>query len=860
MAESSRPCPSCATPVPLDAVSCPACGALSLPGPDADATIAGRLARALAQRYRVERELGRGGMAIVFLAHDLRHDRPVAIKVLLPELSRFLGLERFLREIHIAAQLNHPHILTLHDSGEADGLLFYVMPYVEGDSLRRRLAREGALPVAEAVRVAAEVAEGLAYAHHHGVVHRDIKPENILLTEGHALVADFGIARALAGAGGTATITSTGISLGTPAYMSPEQASGAAVDHRTDLYALGCTLFEMLTGRPPYPGPTPQALVVQHLADPVPSARALRHEVPAALDAAVRRAMAKTPDDRFQEAADLATALGATAPATGTAVGLRRPGRPGRRRVAVAAVGVVAVAVAAALLLRGLGGRHGAPSATSTPLRVVVQPFRERAPDLRGAADRVTEALTTSLQPVPALAVTAYAVVADLRAASLDTLRARFAPDRFVVGGVDAAGADLRVTTQLVDAHTGRALADTAVTVRQGAGTPAAAAAPLSAFVRRALWSELDEQARRGRVHDAAAWALVERARELEDAAGRAVTERLDRAGFRSLDVADSLLQEARKRDGASDLIPIALARVADRRAFFSEYLVQAGAPPAELPGVVAERRRALAILDPLIRARRGPADAFELRGSVKEGLYRALGADSLLEGAIADYRSATELDLHSATAWRALSSALMSAGRYAEALLALEHASEEDVFQIDRLDLLRSRFDAARSAEQYDVAAEACREGQAEARDDQRFRDCDLELWSRTRGDRRSAALAVARAESLNAGETVALMIPIHRLWAAEVLARAGLGDSADQLGRRALAGASKAWLPLLSTEAAYLRVLRHQPDSAIALLGEAARLDPVERAFIRNAAEFRTLRQDPRFAAAVGTESTPP
>ena len=247
--------------MPIDAISCPSCGALSLPsGGDEASGIALRLSRALGQRYRVERELGRGGMAVVFLAHDLRHDRPVAIKVLLPEPSRFLGLERFLREIHIAAQLNHPHILPLHDSGDADGLLFYVMPYVEGDSLRRRFAREGRLPVAEAVRIAAEVADGLACAHHLGVVHRDIKPENILLTQSHAVIADFGIARAVAGAGADSTITTRGISLGTPNYMSPEQAAAdPALDHRTDLYALGCTLYEMLTGRPPYPGPTPQA-------------------------------------------------------------------------------------------------------------------------------------------------------------------------------------------------------------------------------------------------------------------------------------------------------------------------------------------------------------------------------------------------------------------------------------------------------------------------------------------------------------------------------------------------------------------------------------------------------------------------
>src|SRR5206468_7054096 len=213
---------------------------------------------ALADRYTLERELGRGGMAVVYLAHDLRHDRSVALKVLLPELAATLGPERFQREIHFAARLQHPHILTVLDSGEAAGQLWFTMPYVEGESLRTRLRRERQLPVEEALRIATETARALDYAHRQGVMHRDIKPENILLTkDGDTLVADFGIARALAGA--DERLTETGMSVGTPAYMSPEQASGdKAVDARTDVYSLGCVLYEMLAGEPPYTGPTAQ--------------------------------------------------------------------------------------------------------------------------------------------------------------------------------------------------------------------------------------------------------------------------------------------------------------------------------------------------------------------------------------------------------------------------------------------------------------------------------------------------------------------------------------------------------------------------------------------------------------------------
>ena len=263
-----------------------------------------RLAAALADRYRLERELGQGGMATVYLAEDLKHKRRVALKVLKPELAAVLGAERFLQEITTTAALRHPHILPLYDSGSVVGpdqsgpYMFYVMPFIDGETLRNRLDRESQLPLQDAVRIACEVADALSYAHGRGVIHRDIKPENILLDNGHAVVADFGIAQAVSDSGGE-RLTQTGLVLGTPLYMSPEQAGGEPVDARSDLYALACVTYEMLAGSPPFSGATALAVMARHALDPVPALRTPRPGIPAAMADAVEQALAKTPADRF---------------------------------------------------------------------------------------------------------------------------------------------------------------------------------------------------------------------------------------------------------------------------------------------------------------------------------------------------------------------------------------------------------------------------------------------------------------------------------------------------------------------------------------------------------------------------------
>jgi hypothetical protein len=381
-------------------------------------------AKALPGRYRVEREVGRGGMATVYLAYDLRHERTVALKVLRPELSTVLAGERFAREIAVAARLNHPHILPLLDSGVVDvhgarPVLYYTMPYVEGQTLRDRLRAEPQLPLTEAVTLASQLAEALEHAHSRGVIHRDVKPENILLANGAAVVADFGIARAL-DAAGVEKLTETGFALGTPAYMSPEQASGhERVDGRSDQYALACVVYEMLAGQPPFGGPTPQAVLARHAVDPIPPLRTVRPTVPRALERVLERGLAKVPADRYATTGEFARAMhrALAAPAE------QHP-RPVPRVSRRASLALGAAAVLAFLATVGSAALwNRAPAPRFEPGRVLVAPLEHDPTDsaLRRVAGQLASTLPDAIaregvaEPVPA------AMVRDLLARTRGT-------------------------------------------------------------------------------------------------------------------------------------------------------------------------------------------------------------------------------------------------------------------------------------------------------------------------------------------------------------------------------------------------------------------------------------------------------
>jgi eukaryotic-like serine/threonine-protein kinase len=411
----------------------------------------------LRDRYLLERELGRGGMATVYLANDVKHDRRVAVKVLRPELAAVLGAERFLAEIRVTANLQHPNLLPLFDSGEAGRFLYYVMPYVEGETLRARLEREGQLPVDETVRLVTLLGNALAYAHAHGVIHRDLKPENILLQSGQPVIADFGIALAVAQAGGS-RVTETGLSLGTPHYMSPEQAAAEReIDARSDQYALAAVTYEMLSGEPPHTGPTAQAVIARLMTEQVRSLRATRPGVPVEVDRAVSRGLAKSPADRFASVAEFVAAL--TAPADQALGGSHR--RLSRWLLVPAAAFAIALVVFALGRLRGAGQADAAAPSDNSRVVAVLQ-FRNLSRDTAQQyfSAGMTEEIATELSRVAALRVLSRAATAQYDTAGdrLQRMSRELGVGSVVDGSVRLAGDRVRIAVELTSVRTGQSL------------------------------------------------------------------------------------------------------------------------------------------------------------------------------------------------------------------------------------------------------------------------------------------------------------------------------------------------------------------------------------------------------------------
>lgn len=806
-----------------------------------------RLRQVLAGRYRLEREVGRGGMAIVFQARDLKHDRWVALKVLRPELGSALGPERFLREISLAAGLAHPNILALYDSGDADGLLYYVMPFVEGESLRHRLVRDGRIPLDEAVAIAREVADALDHAHRANIVHRDVKPENILLQAGHAVVSDFGIARAISAAGGS-RVTSAGIAVGTPEYMSPEQAAGdEMLDGRSDVYSLGIVLFEMLVGQTPFGGTTPQKVLARKLRETQPDLAALG-PVSEAAAAAVGRALAQRPGDRFATAAEFGRAL---------TVG----GRPSPRWVSRR----IAIAVAAVLLLAGAAGAWwwsrgpgAAGPATLDPNHLAVLYFDDLsgghtlAPIARG----LTEDLIDQLVQVPVLHVTSSAGVAPFRGHAVppDSIARALGVGTLVAGSVARSGDQLRVSVRLIDAGSGQQLHSHTFQHPWGEffTLQDSLTEDIANFLRERLGEAIELRRRRAETRSVEAWALVPRAEALlED--GVSLVEREDyTAGTRALAQADSLLVQAIAADPAWPEPLIVRGLLARSRGIVALSVRGSRAAFADWC------RQGLRYAEAALRLRPGDPRALALRGTLRSDLWTRVPGTSrdTLVAAERDLRAAVTADPGLARAWDALSDLYVSTGRFAEADQAARRALEADAYLRDARSVIDRQYFTTLLQERFDDARYWCRLGVRRFPDDPDFTTCGLRLlgWSgsgKRAVDSAWAALRAVRAH--DAGAPTVLDQVDRYLMVAAVVARSGMRDSARAVLRLARAAARDSMPVEMAMEEAWVRVLLGETDDALALLARSLAAYPQARDLLAQNPWFRPLRNDPRFTALI-------
>ncbi len=853
------------------------------------ADILEQLKTALAENYAVDRLLGEGGMAIVFLARDVKHDREVAVKVLKPELAASLGADRFLREIQVTARLQHPHILPLYDSGEAAGLLYYVMPYVVGESLSDLLAREKQLGLEDAARITREVAEALAYAHSYGLVHRDIKPDNVMMSNGHAIVADFGIARALSEAGAD-KLTQTGMSVGTPAYMSPEQSAGdPGVDGRSDVYSLGCMLYEMLVGQVPFTGPTAMAIMARHTMDHVTPPSIMRQSIPPELEDIVLRAMEKVPADRYRTAHEMVEALKAvergevSGARVSTAMRASRAGmrpsqmgmrasqvgfaldeQPAPRRRWPYLVGVGGVAV----LLAGVGwlALTRAPRpATSGELdlrRIAVTYFDDLSGDgqLGYLADGLTEGLIGQLDRVPGLDVVSRNGVAAYRGSSLprDSIARALGAGTLLIGSVEPAAAGrVRVTTRLVDGASGADVGRrTSFEVPGDAllGARDSIARDMARTLREWLGQEVELRDSRAGTASLAAWTGLQRGERLRKEAEARIDAGAAEAGDSLLIRADSVLAEAEAAD--SRWIEPVLARgwVAARRA--AALRGDAGARVARVGLELAGRALAMDAAN---------AEARELRGRLRYQLYNLRVTtdraewERLLAGAREDLEAATRTDPTRASAWVTLSEVLYEPqiDDVPGALVAARRGYDEDAFLKGADRLVARMFWASLDLEQFAEARRWCADGAARFPERAEFRRCQLWLMATP-----ATEADVARAQQLLA--ELDRQLPDSRsgqYLRAEsqavfggIVGRAGLRDSAARVLERARRAASYEIDPEQSLigRLGYMYSLAGDPDKAIDLLKQHVAANP-HHAFLESAGTvwwWRELRKHPRWA----------
>ncbi|MBI5601055.1 MAG: protein kinase [Gemmatimonadetes bacterium] len=839
-----------------------------------------RLNAALAGRYALERELGRGGMATVYLAKDLRHDRDVAIKVLLPELSASIGADRFEREIKLAARLQHPHILGLFDSGVAEGLMFYVMPFVKGETLRDRIDREGQLPIEDALRITFEVADALGFAHSQGIIHRDIKPENILLQGDYALVADFGIARAVSEAGGS-KLTQTGMAMGTPVYMAPEQSVGEVVGQTADLYSLGCMLYEMLAGEPPFTGKNAVAIMARHAMEQVPSIRIVRATVPEEVEEAIFRVMSKVPADRPPNAAAFTELLGAPLGATSTmraraTAQYRRPTptmgvptTPPRPKwwnpVGLAALAIVLAGASFGVWSTLSGRRVSAEGPEARRLAVLYFQDLSRDSSLGPLADGLTEELIRTLSTASSLTVISRSGVERFRGADVppDSISKLLRVGYLVRGDVEPDGDKVRVSVRLDDG--------TGVNLKRASFTGTAVnqlalrdtiAVVASDLIRQQMGEELHLKEQSVRTASKDAWLLLQRGEQAWKNAEAAVG-RGDTAVVReNFDAADSLFALAWQADRKWPEPEARRAALAYRRGRL------AGRDPAAIaPWValgVAHADSALAI-DP------DDADALEARGFNRYfGWISNIEADAgqkaaLLRAARADLERATTLNPRQAGAHAMLASLYYQVddASLSDALLAATRAYEADEFLSNANVVLNRLFTTNYDLGNFDKAAQWCATARQRFQKEMRFTRCRLYLLT-TRAEQPNIAAAWAIADSARvlAAPNDTLNRLTSNMLVAAVIARASkagpptLADSARRLVRASIGDAQIDSPRELAFYGAFVHTLLGDAEEAIRLLKVHLAASPNRLQSMRNDPGwwFKDLEREPRFRQLLG------